>query len=299
MIRSLVNAFFSLTNWIRETLIVAWLWLPHLSIARKRPVIPLVVSLTSHPGRIRRAWLSIETLLRQSVQPQALLLVLSEAEFPEKLIPSSLHSQTRRGLSILWVTDDNRSFDKLLPVRREHPNATIVTFDDDKYFPLTILDKLHKAARAHPASIVGARGWRIRPAPGNGVHYGENWERLRAPAEGKDLLMPGGNGCLYPPNSLADTVDDVSAALVVCPTADDIWFWGAAQQSGTSSFCLGLPAHRPVGGQKKTSALSDVNHKANDRQFQNALDYFNLRNLLSEMFAPTSQTTPRVTGHGV
>jgi hypothetical protein len=111
---------------------------------------------------------------------------------------------------------------------------------------------------------------------GQSVLYGENWTRALAGDTGHHLFMPGGNGTLYPPGSLAKGVTDLSRALELCPTADDIWFWGHALKEKTPMFCLGMVAHRPVKLLSRSPALSDINHSANHTQFEKLLKGLNL-----------------------
>ncbi len=273
---------YALIDFLREALLVFELWLPELQSRARRPEVPVIASLTSYPPRIRFAWIAIETLLRQSVKPKRLFLVLNEQEFPGRSVPRKIRAQTRRGLEILWTGENGRSYDKLIPVHQEFPRDTIVTFDDDKFFPHQLLHKLYQGSIAHPKAVIGSRGWVISFAH-NGLHYGSAWVRAHEGAKGRALLTPGGNGCLYPPDSMDQSVDNLQKALEICPTADDIWFWGAIQKAGTSLVCLGLPAHRPIRAMKSTQALSDTNATANDSQFQRVLDFWDIRETITPL----------------
>ena len=267
MLEGLRNASYPL--WLEAT---SWIY-----TFVKRTKVPVVVSMTSYPARIESAWIAIESILRQSVTPERFVLVLSKEEFPDKKVPRSIARLTGRGLEILWVDHNGRSFDKLLPVIEAFPDTAIITTDDDKIFPPTLLERLYSDHLRSPDSVVGARGWSIRLAGRDDeVHYGQDWVRAVAGERGMHLLMPGGNGCLYPPASLDQTVLDMALALRLCPTADDIWFWASIQRTKTNSVCLGLPPHRPVSQQKDTSALSDVNEEQNDHQFQAVINHFGL-----------------------
>src|SRR5262249_9632292 len=96
--------------------------LEHLQVVRlalsRRRLAPaeagsgLVVSLTSHPSRIRHAWIAIETIFRQSRVPDRIVLVLGEDKFASRTLPRMLARQQRRGLEVLWVPHDGGSFDK-------------------------------------------------------------------------------------------------------------------------------------------------------------------------------------------
>ena len=267
---------------IQETVFVWWLWLPVTAFRyRKSKRVPVIASLTSYPARIQKAWRSIETLLRQTNIPESLILVLSLEEFPDRKLPRKLQEQMKRGLKVLWTTQNGRSYDKLLPVMHAYATTPIITFDDDKYFPSTLIEQLFSAHQDNPAHIVGARGWNIvRTKRTNEFRFGVDWERLVNAQKGDFLHLPGGNGSLYPPGTLSDQVLNLDEALRVCPTTDDIWIWACAIQAKTPFLCLGLAAHKVVGAQAFTPSLSAVNSQNEDQQFQAALDHFRLRSQL-------------------
>ena len=277
-------------NYWMEKFRVAWLWVPLTDFRRfSRKEIPVIASLTTYPPRISHAWTAIETLLRQSVTPIQLLLVLNLADFPDKKIPRKIQEQTRRGLTILWAEKNGLSYDKLLPLRTKFPTLPIVTFDDDKYFPESLMESIYLESRKHPKAVIGSRGWVIKAAGDLGeVHYGENWDRVESHRLGYNLITPGGNGCLYPPDAFDDRVDDMDQAVRVCPTADDVWFWSATVSRGTEIYCLGMKPHRPVASQRDTKALSDINEAANDGQFQAAVDFFGIRSRVLEILSSES-----------
>ena len=270
--------FFQATDALKELGLLITLSAPHLRFQEvEKAETPLVVALTSYPPRIRSAWRTIETLLRQTMRPQSVVLVLAKEEFPHQRLPLRIRLQQRRGLEILWVEKNGKSFDKLIPLLERYPGASIITCDDDKYFPSTLVASLVKAHSVHPGAIIGARGWSMKfSRDGKNVLYGDNWTRALAGDTGHHLFMPGGNGTLYPPGSLAKGVTDLSCAFELCPTADDIWFWGHALKEKTPMVCLGMGAHRPVKLLSQSPALSDINHSANQTQFEKLLKKLNL-----------------------
>lgn len=274
----LVGKVFRFLEAINDYVLLWWLRLPVRGLsAGRRKTVPVIVSMTSFPARIDQAWIAIETICRQSVRPEKFLLVLGEREFERHNIPGRIRRLEGKWLDILWTEENGFSYDKLLPVLERYPSHPIVTVDDDKLFPRHLLRQLHEASVEFPGHIIGARGWLVRRSARNGdVRYGENWLRVVGHRRGWDLITPGGNGCLYPPGSLDTKVADLRAALRECPTADDIWFWAAAQKKGSPTVCLGLPAHRAVSRLKGSPALSSVNKDKNNEQFQRAINYFNL-----------------------
>jgi len=265
---------------MREELLVLRLRLPRIPLGYKRDTIPLIVAMTTFPERIEHSWVAIETILRQSVVPRKLLLVLSLEEFPNQIIPARIKKQSKRGLSILWVEKNFRSYDKLIPVLSHYPDHPVITVDDDKFFPPKMVERLWDAHLRTPRAIIGYRGWRIREPAESPISYGKNWERLTSFDSGTDLFLPGGNGVLYPPFSLEKGVLDAETAITVCPHADDIWFWGHALKNGSTFVCLGMSPHRPVARQGTTSALSNTNVVKNAEQFQKVLEYLDIAEIL-------------------
>lgn len=275
---NLRRLFFQATDVLKELGLLLTLSLPTMQVREvRRASAPVVVALTSYPPRIGSAWRAIETLLRQSMRPQSLVLVLAKEEFPDQRVPRRIRLQERRGLEILWVDKNGRSFDKLLPLLERYPEASIITCDDDKYFPSDLVSSLVSAQIGHPGAIIGARGWSMRFArDGQSINYGDNWRRAHAGETGLHLFLPGGNGALYPPGSLDKGVSDLGRAVALCPTADDIWFWGHAQKARTPMVCLGMRPHRAVKLVSQSPALSDVNITANQNQFDNVMRELNL-----------------------
>ena len=281
--RTLKHWFFQKTDALKElVLLMSLSWSP-FHHGRKEAPLPVVVALTSYPQRISSSWRAIETLLRQTMRPQSVFLVLAKEEFPDQQLPRKIRAQQRRGLNILWVDKNGKSFDKLIPVMTSHPDKAIITCDDDKYFPKNLVASLIEAHQFRQDAIIGARGWSMRQvSAGGNIRYGDNWVRAVPGEEGLHLFMPGGNGALYQPGSLHPGVTDLSQALRVCPTADDIWIWGHALKAKTTMVCLGMPPHRPVKLFSQSPALSDINNSANQTQFEKIMDELNLEVTVQE-----------------
>ena len=106
----------------------------------------LIVSLTSHPPRIRTTVVTLNTLLRQTLKPNKLILWLAESQFPkkEKDLPKDLLELRDLGLEIRWC-EDFKSYKKLIPALKEFPNDIIITADDDLYYEEDWLESLYQA----------------------------------------------------------------------------------------------------------------------------------------------------------
>jgi hypothetical protein len=221
-----------LIGWQSRYRLLAWLSTASgLAVQKRTP--PLIVSLTTYEARISKVHLCIESLLRQDLKPDAIILWLAN-DIPRELISSSLRRQERRGLQIRFSVD-LRSFMKIVPTLKEYPDAAIVTCDDDMIYPHDWLDRLYGAYVEEPHYIHCHRAHLItRRSHGQIADYGD-WEYLAPGVEGpSSLLFPTGvGGVLYPPGSLAEECTDDETFLALCPTQDDVWLKAMAVKQGT------------------------------------------------------------------
>ena len=250
------NSFNELLRWIYDVRLEASFLLGFFRHRLPSSDEDVVVSMTSYPARIRGAWVSLESLFRQDYKAFRLVLVLAESQFPRKELPLIIRLMLRKGLTILWVAEDNRSWDHLWPAYSSFPQASVISVDDDKVFPGDLVRRLVEASRQNPGRIIGSRGWEMRMDSG-ALSFGKGWVRAAASTPSEALFMPPGNGSLYPPGSLPTLAGDVELMRKICPRADDVWYWAAARLAATESVCLALEAHRPSRAQRNTRALAD------------------------------------------
>ncbi len=103
------------------------------------------MSLTSYGPRIATVWKTIESIGAGSVKPRRIILWLDD---PAALAdpPASLRRlQTRGGLEIRGCPDygpHKKYFPYVTSILPEHPTRTLVTADDDVYYPATWLEEL-------------------------------------------------------------------------------------------------------------------------------------------------------------
>lgn len=192
----------------------------------------VIVSLTSYPRRINTIVPVIDSLLRQSLKPDMLILWLAEAEFPkrEQSLPRRLRRYAKFGLQIEWC-DNIKSYKKLVPALRKYPEDIIVTADDDILYPETWLESLYTAHILHTDEIVCQYAYQPcldRQSP-----------QLRSRIVKQPGLLSGtqivgsGGGALFPPRSLCEDITDVSLFGTLAPHNDDYWIWAMAKLKGT------------------------------------------------------------------
>jgi hypothetical protein len=246
----------------------------------------ILVSLTSYPARIDAVWVAVESILRQVDPPDEVLLVLSADEFPDRKIPVRLERRIKRGLRIIWVEGNIRSYKKLLPVRRAHPDDVIVTADDDIIYPRWWLGALLEAHRERPDHIIGHRGSEILLDDHAALQPYRRWPSATAKTPSQRLFLTTGGGVLWPPLSLPDVALDEGLALDLCPTADDIWFKAMTLLSGTplSKVADGAGEFHTSFSASQVGALWHVNvvDERNNPQFERTLTHFGLWPTLTE-----------------
>lgn len=196
----------------------------------------VVVTLTTFPQRISEVHLAIGSILLQRFKPDAVELWLARDQFPsgEGALPPKLGRLVRFGLSIRWC-DDLRSYKKLLPALEAHPDAILVTADDDAFYPSEWLERLHAGHLEHPSCVCCHRAHRITfGESGNRLPYME-WASEVTGVEPSPLnFFTGVGGVLYPPGRLHADVARHELASRLAPTADDVWFWAMAIRAGSA-----------------------------------------------------------------
>lgn len=207
---------------------VAWSSARGVTSVKRNP--ELILSLTTIPERIGTVALCLDSLLRQSLKPDRLILWLSENNelgkpaISKTELPANLLRLVRRGLEIRWC-EDIRSYRKIIPTLREHPEALIVTADDDILYPRHWLKLLFNAYQKEPQYVHCHRAHLIQyDTTGLALPYSQ-WIVLADGYQGPsfDLFPTGVGGTLYAPHHLHPEVLNEAAFMTLCPKADDVW----------------------------------------------------------------------------
>lgn len=191
----------------------------------------IIVSLTSYPKRIGTIWITIETLLRQTVKPDAIILWLAESQF-EGLdsLPKELLNLQKRGLSIRFC-DDLRSHKKYYYAMQEYPDAVVILVDDDMFYPYDTIEKLLKLHKNHPDDICTMTAQVI--VQGKNPSEWSNPSLKECFEHSSDIQIFSGSGSLYPPHSISQKAFDKTMIKELCPYADDLWLTYMAFKKGT------------------------------------------------------------------
>ena len=190
----------------------------------------LIVSLTSIPERIATLHLCLDSLLRQSLKPDRLLLWLSACESPDQQtlgqdrLPAHIKRLLARGLDVRWCRDIG-CYGKIIPARRAYPHAILVTADDDLFYPRDWLEQLYTAYQKDTRHVYCHRAHSIRyDAEGRLLPYRQwDFEAQGFAGPSLDLFATGVGGVLYAPEHLQADLLKEEVFRKLCPTADDVW----------------------------------------------------------------------------
>jgi hypothetical protein len=185
----------------------------------------IIVSLTTHNKRIFDIWLTIESLLNQTLKPNKLILWLAEDEFDKNFIPLMLKRQQKRGLEIEFCKD-LKSYKKLIPSLQKYPNQLIITADDDIVYPFDLVENLYREYKCTNNDIVlCCRVHKMILDKQNLLLPYNKWQFDYQGQETSMLIFPtGGGGVLYPPYCFHDDIVKEDLFMNLCPHADDVWF---------------------------------------------------------------------------
>lgn len=195
----------------------------------------VIVSLTSYPGRIHLVHETIVTILQQSIKPEKIILWLADSQFPEKesALPESLLGMRSELFEIKWC-EDFRSYKKLIPALKAYPRHVVVTADDDILYDNTWLEGLLMSLLRDPDAVHCYRAHRVDLQGSDKIGPYKKWKRDILEEKGSPLnFFTGCGGVLYPPRALYHHATDDRLFMDICPTGDDIWFWGMAVLNGT------------------------------------------------------------------
>lgn len=236
----------------------------------------IIVSLTTFPARIKTTHIAINTLLRQTLKPNKIILWLANEEFPNGIndLPKELLQLRELGLTIEWC-DNLKSYKKIVPALRKYPNDIIVTADDDMYYAEDWLESLYKSYLENPDYIHVQRAGYISVEENNfKIIPARDYLYKTITTPGYYNKISSGSGCLFPPHSLHSDIFGKNDFLSVLPTQDDYYLWAMSVLNKTKiKIVKGFEADLLCIDNTQNSGLCKSNNKqGNGLSGQQALD---------------------------
>ncbi|MEZ9421681.1 glycosyltransferase family 2 protein [Vibrio breoganii] len=172
--------------------------------------------------------MAIESIGRQTLKADKIILWLDKNEFTENNLPFRLRRMESRGLSIRYC-ENFKSYKKIIPALLEFKNSNVVTIDDDIVYKPSLIEELVKEHLFYPNSIIGHRCHEItRGKDGNILPYIKWKHDTKSNIENRDIFITTGGGTLFPPNAIASEFLNYELISSLCPNADDVWVKGVS-----------------------------------------------------------------------
>ena len=238
----------------------------------------VIASLTTFPKRINKVWIAIETIMGQTEKPDVIELWLAQEQFPGGIesLPESLKKQMQRGLSVRFC-QDLRSHKKYYFAMQNHPDAVVITFDDDIFYPRDTVQKLMELHRKHPEQVIGMSCPKFT---GNDLLDPLNWDmQMGESVAQQNLGVCGCAGTLFPPQALHANAFEIENMKKLCFLADDLWLTAMTYRNGKQLASVGrLPFPISVPDTQE-EALTTTNNSAaaeinNNTQWEAVLNYY-------------------------
>ena len=248
----------------------------------KKPSDLIIASLTSFPARIEYTYLSVECILRQSYQPDKLILWLAKEQFPEGLasLPKKLLDQTKRGLEIRFC-DDLRSHKKYYYSLIEFPQSKVIMFDDDLYYYKDMIKDLMTLHLKYPNKVIASRAHLINFKEGSILPYLQWTHNYNEEKPSVYLHHTSGNGTLLPGKNIFDqTVFDKDLIFKLSPNSDDVWLKMNLIRLQVEVVTNDKYNKDPISVKSthKVSLVSSNSFKGGkDKQIKDCIDYFDLK----------------------
>lgn len=244
--------------------------------------IPVIVSLTTYGKRINDVALTIESIFRQTIKANRIILWLDENEFTLETIPIILKTQIDRGLEIRFC-ENIKSYKKIIPTLRFMGNAHIITVDDDIIYPEFMIESFLRKYRNNSKCVYFFEG-RIVSKKSNGEYRAYSKWKIVDSYQPLDNVLPTGVGSVFYPEGCFDKrVTNSQLFMDLCPNADDIWLRFMTKLNGypcSKVEMLGSFKENFIeisGGQDIALSKTNYFRNTNDKQLNNLVEYFQIQ----------------------
>lgn len=236
--------------------------------------LPVIVTLTTIPYRLKKVHITIRSVLAQSTPPKKLILWLHEDL--KNQVPNSLKKLEGEIFSIAFSKISCPHL-KLVESLKKYPKDMLVVCDDDMIYPENWLKSIYQTHINHPGAIIANYVRQIRYDENHHLMPYKNW--YYNTGEPDKMVPLGVGGVLYPPGSLNPMATNEKVFLELCPKADDLWFKAMAILNNTpvkkleNSIAL-LPI---MFTQKVSLKKQNIGKDMNVEQWKKLVKHFNIK----------------------
>lgn len=241
--------------------------------------LPVIVTLTSIPTRLKTIHITIRSLLNQTRKPEKIILWLDDEI--RTLVPKSLEILIGDIFEIRTEKLSPSPHSKLVYSLATFPNTTLVTCDDDLVYSDHWLESLYNEHKKHPTSIIANKCRLISYDKKGAVLPYKQWPiNLQTGITDKNLLALGFGGVLYPVKSLHPDATNQDLFLKLTPKADDLWFKMMSYLQGTEIRRPTSPAAEAtpiIGSQEVSLKKTNVREDGNRSQWLALCEHYSIK----------------------
>lgn len=243
----------------------------------------IIVSLTSFPARFNKLHLVIESILRQTMKPDQIILYLDDDVGDIEALPENIKKLRQYGVHIEKREGRIKPHKKYYYAFKEHPDSTIITVDDDILYPKNLIEELYKVHKRFPGCVVATRSHKILFNDDGSIKKYNSWEWMCILEEipSMQLMATGCGGVLYPKHCMNERLLDMQLLLKLTPNADDLWLkvMQVLNRTPVVNCNQDVRKSRVVvdGTQGESLNSSNVHQNINDVYMKNLIDYFGLK----------------------
>jgi hypothetical protein len=261
-------------------IILPWyLFLKLLKFKKSRNVINhsiVIVSLTSFPRRINKAWISIASILLQNNPPDRVILWLSSEEFTSlNSLPKSLLKLQSYGLEIKFCSGNMFGHKKYFHIEPDMKSCIFITVDDDVIYRNDLIDSLLDTYNNNINSVCATIAHKVVPNGKSFLPYSK-WPSAKDFEVGNLVFPVGAGAVLYPPNFFDNFLFESETVDEICLFADDIWLFVVSRYMGFNSTKSNYKSsYIPILYFKNSTLFqTNIGLGKNDTQISDVVKYF-------------------------
>ncbi len=235
----------------------------------------VVVSLTSYGERLETVYITIKSIMYQTMKPDAIVLYLDKDTGNDKI--ANENELLNAGLTIKRNVDNLKPHTKYYYAMQEYKDALIITVDDDIIYDDKLIEDLYLNHMEFPEAVICRRGHRMTKQGSRIAPY-KNWEGCVMTKYPTNALCPTGvGGVLYPCGEYRSFFLDRETLTQNALTADDIWLKAIQLLNGIKAYAIGeIPLKTIHNTQVNALQFLNVDQGENDAILDKLQDYFSV-----------------------
>jgi len=116
----------------------------------------IIVSMTTHRGRISNIPKVLKSILNQTYKPAKIIINISIEEFKnERSIPDDVfHFIMTNNIELNWEKTNTKVYKKIIPTLLKYKNSLVLSIDDDFIYPTTMIEDFYNIYKKNPNSPI-------------------------------------------------------------------------------------------------------------------------------------------------